>query len=626
MGVHSFTNGNGSAGAPPSGSTPPAGPPPFPGNAAPNQPNGAPEMLVDYNARFGSSDPALFRDHLVQQMLAVLIRRQKPNPLLVGPAGVGKTRLVEDLARMIASGDPKLPTQLQASTVYELPLGALVSGAGVVGQLESRVLEMIDFLVDPAHDAVLFIDEVHLLADNHDPIYSKIAQLLKPAMARGDLRLIAATTAQEARKLDDDPAFARRFARLIVDELTPSQTETVLEGALPGLLKHYRFQVQVPTDLLAEVVAVSEEFKRADQHRPDSALTLLDQSMADLVVSRQAMMSQLAASNITLTPNTGLGSQVTLGREKLAVVARRIASGNAEPPAADRLSTIGDELKADLLGQDNAIDRIGSVLLRESLQLSQRNRPATWIFAGPSGVGKTAAADILARHLTGQDAITLNMAEYSLEHDQSKLLGAGPGYVGSTSNKELPFDSLESNPYRLILLDELEKAHPAIHRLFLSALDVGWLRMASGKVIDFSKAIVVATTNAGASELTKASIGFSPSGMCQFTRLSDKAVADALGRNGFAPEFLGRFEHIIAFDALALETYTAILRAELERLEANPSLQHRGLVAPVIDDDEIDVASRSSFNPALGARPAKRAARELLEDALLAANPLLAQP
>ena len=611
MGIHSFTNGgepDNTAGAPGGGSgTALPTPNRPPGGAAPSS---APDILIDYNKRFKNADPALFRDQIIRQTIATLIRHRKPNPLLVGSAGVGKTKIVEEVARMIANGHPMIPSRLAKSTVYELPLGALVSGASLVGELESRVIELVEFVTDPVNDAILFIDEAHLLADGHDRIYSKIAQLLKPAMARGDLRLIAATTGQEARDLDDDPAFSRRLSRLIVDELTTEQTEKLLDAALPGLLTHYQNQILVPAALLPEVVRVSEDFKRADQHRPDSALTLLDQSMADLAVARG-----VAAAAGLLTP-------AILGPDKLETVARRLASGTAEPPDATRPLTIRARLHADLVGQDAVCDRIADVSARSSLQIEARVKPATWLFAGPSGVGKTATATIMAEHLTGQPPITLNMAEYSLEHDQSKLVGSGPGYVGSDSNKELPFDILESNPYRLVLLDELEKAHPAVHRLLFNALDKGWMRMASGKIVDFSKTIIVATTNAGAAELAPTSIGFASEPMAAGS-LSESRVADVLKRHGLDAAFIGRFENLVGFTPLDRGAYETILRAEFDRLAANPSLARRGLTVPAPSDDMIAEAVEASYNPALGARPAERAARRLVEDAILRNNPML---
>lgn len=616
MGIHSFTNGN--------SATPPT---PLPGGlvggpqrATPASNGVVPDLLIDYNEKFGNAAPAQFRDALIAQTQAVLIRQKKPNPLLVGPAGVGKTRIVEELARRIAISDPSVPAKLADSTIYELPLGALIAGSGVVGELESRVLEIISFIADPANDSVLFIDEVHLLVDRHDPSYAKLSQLLKPAMARGDLRMIAATTTQEARKLDNDPAFARRFGQLIVDELSIEQSVDVVSHALPGLLRHYRNGVVVPADLLPVVAEVSEQYRRADQHRPDSVLTLLDQAMADLVVTNQAVRAASAAQGIALGP----GNPPTLNHDKLVTVARRIASGNAQPLPLSRLASIGRNLTDTLLGQDRACGRISSAVLRESLQLTTRTRPMTWLFAGPSGVGKTQAAKIMAEALTGLPPVVLNMNEYGNRFDQSKLLGSGPGYVGSESNRELPFDLLDANPYRLILLDELEKADTVVHQLLLGALDEGWLRMAMGKVIDFSKAIVVATTNAGAAELNGSSVGFTGTGGAGSAGLPETALAKTLQRNGFAAEFLGRFEHLVVFDALALDTYTAIVHAELDTLIGNPALTNRSLVVPVITDDEVIARARASYNPALGARPAKRAAKELLEDALLAANPLLA--
>lgn len=620
MGLQDFSspsnpNGGGGSGAG-GGSTPSL--PSFPGMGM--QTGGLSdieEMLINYNDRFKTASPALFRDEHIAQMFSVLIGKSKPNPLMVGPAGVGKTRIVEELARLIAVGSARVPTKLLKATIYELPLSNLVAGAGVVGQLEDRVAQLVDFAVDKKNDAVVFIDEIHMLQDSHDPIYKKVAQILKPALARGDMRVIGATTMNEAKAFDDDPAFQRRFQRLVVDELTREQTIEVLHGARPGLVSHYGNQVGITDDVLTKLAVIADENSSASSHRPDNALTLLDRAMADLVVGHSTAIAAAIDAGDTGTAQA-LQSLTTLPltERKVRSVAVRLMTGMASKGAFDEASVL-DELSR-IKGQDDILDDIIDALRRDDLGTFPRKRPMAWMFAGASGVGKTEVAKIVASALTNQPPIMLNMGEYSHEHDVSRLIGAGPGYVGSNSDKELPFDTLESNPYRVILLDELEKAHRVVHRLFLTALDEGWMRMASGKVIDFSKTIIIATTNAAADAIKCKPMGFT-SGDAP-TALSRQDLIRELSQS-FDKEFLGRYSKVIAFASLTRETYAEILvssyQRERDRIALSDPRTARDIPVP-IDQDLLDRTVEETFLPDQGARPAEQAARRLIEDALLA--------
>ncbi|ROR76010.1 ATP-dependent Clp protease ATP-binding subunit ClpE [Plantibacter flavus] len=575
------------------------------------------DMLIDYNERFKGATPALFRDALIAQSISVLIGKAKPNPLLVGPAGVGKTRIVEEIARSIAVQSPLIPAQLAGSTVYELPLSNLVAGAGVVGQLEERVAALVDFATDKRNNAILFIDEIHMLQDSHDPIYKKVAQILKPALARGDMRLIGSTTMNEAKSFDDDPAFARRFSRLVVDELTREQTIDVLFAARGGFLSHYKNKVSVSDDVLTKVAVIADENSRASTHRPDNALTLLDRAMADTVVAHSSALATAQAANNAAVA-TALQSVTTLplGESKLRSVAVRLMTGMAtkEPFDEARVLSKLDRIK----GQDSIVTELIDALRRDDLGAFPRKRPMAWMFAGPSGVGKTEASKIIAQELTNQPPIILNMGEYNMEHDASRLIGSGPGYAGSESSRELPFDTLESNPYRVILLDEVEKAHRVIHRLFLTALDEGWMRMANGKVVDFSKTIIIATTNAARDSISKNPVGFSTAPERQ--PLTRQELTKALQEH-FEPEFLGRFSKLIAFAPLSRDTFTDILVASYERELDRIALSDprtAALVARPIDVDVLEAAVTASYLPDQGARPAEQAARTLIEDAVLA--------
>lgn len=621
MGLSNFTtdddtNGSGNGtGTGPGGSIP--GLPAFPGmTGVTGSIDDIKEMLIDYNERFKNAAPALYRDALIAQTISVLIGKNKPNPLLVGPAGVGKTRIAEELSRLIANGSPLIPSQLSSSTVYELPLSNLVAGAGVVGQLEQRLAELVDFASDKANDAILFIDEIHLLQDSRDPIYKKVSQILKPALARGDMRVIGATTMNEAKAFDDDPAFQRRFSRLVVDELSREQTLEVLLSARAGYIAHYKNRISVSDDVLTKLVVIADENSRASSHRPDNALTLLDRAMADSVVAQNTAIAQATASGNTAAVQALQGITLPLGEAKLRSVAVRLMTGLAtkEPFDEGRILAQLGRIK----GQDDIVDDLIDALRRDDLGTFPRTKPLAWMFAGPSGVGKTEVAKIVAQELTNQPPIMLNMGEYHAEHDASRLIGSGPGYVGSDSDKELPFDTLESNPYRVILLDEIEKAHKVIHRLFLTALDEGWMRMANGKVIDFSKTIIIATTNAAREAMSKSTVGFSVSSTPG--KLSRQELTKELQRE-FDPEFLGRFSKLIAFSSLSKDTYRDILvgcysRERARIADSDPTTA--ALVPEPIDPDVLDQTVAETYLVDQGARPAEQAARRLIEDAVMA--------
>lgn len=580
------------------------------------------EMLIDYNERFKSASPALFRDDVIRQTLSVLISRNKPNPMLIGPAGVGKTRIVEEIARRIATGHHTIPDMLKGYTVYELPLNNIVAGAGIRGQLEERVTALVNHLSDPKVKAVLFIDEIHQLGksssgDVSDHSLSKVSQMLKPALARGDIHVIGATTLQESRGFDHDPALQRRFQRLIVDELTREQTVEILKGARVSLMGHYKNKVTVDDATLEAAAVVADRYSGSASHRPDSALTLLDRTMADILVGHQHALA-LAHANNDQNSVQALQSLTTLPvtETKLKNLAIRLITGMAQRPVFDRTAIMNGLSK--LKGQDDVLGELVEVLAREQLDIFPRVKPTAWMLAGPSGVGKTESVKLISDRLTGQEPIRLNMSEYHNRHDTAKILGSPPGYVGSDSNKELPFDTLESNPYRVILLDEFEKASEEVHRLFLNALDEGSMQMASGKKIDFSKAIVVATTNAAREAMTRRSIGFQATSAS--TSMSRQELTKAL-QDVFPPELLGRFSQIVAFHPIDREVYTEVLLAAYERERTRilvESPRWSSAIPQSIDPDVLERTVTETYLADQGARPAEAAARRLIEDGLLA--------
>lgn len=569
------------------------------------------DMLINYNETYKSATPALFRDEIVTQTMSIISSSRKPNALLVGPAGVGKTAIVEEIARRIANKEASVPPQLANTTIYELPIATLVAGAGVVGDLENRITEIIKFAQDVNNDALLFIDEIHLIADSNNTTYAKIAQILKPAMARGYIRVIAATTMGEAKKLDDDPAFKRRFSSVIVDELTREQTRQILDIVLPGMLGHYQNKVTVAPDVLDEIVMTADRLMSTG-HRPDTAITLLDRALSHSVISHHAAIQEaLASGNTTSAQMLQQITHIPLTAKRLNTIAMLLVTGQSQPPHLD-VTALQTELSR-LRGQEEVLPRIVDALRRRELNVFPSTRPTSWLFAGASGVGKSETATIISSMVTGQKPIILNMAEYHDSASINRIIGSPTGYVGSDSAKERPFDTLASNPYRVIVLDEFEKADMSVQRLFLSALDTGEIQMANGPAVDLSRCIVIATTNAGRQKLSGSQMGFGD----HKHSVSKQSLTKELQKS-FDAELLGRFDDLIAFMPLGADDYAQILRDEYDRQVKRICAERPDLSFDPIDDDTIARLVDETWLVDQGARPAIRAIRALIEDMLLA--------
>lgn len=569
------------------------------------------DMLINYNETYKSATPALFRDEIVTQTMSIISSSRKPNALLVGPSGVGKTAIVEEIARRIANKEASVPPQLANTTIYELPIATLVAGAGVVGDLENRITEIIKFAQDANNDALLFIDEIHLIADSNNTTYAKIAQILKPAMARGYIRVIAATTMGEAKKLDDDPAFKRRFSSIIVDELTREQTRQILDIVLPGMLGHYQNKVTIAPDVLDEIVMTADRLMSTG-HRPDTAITLLDRALSHSVISHHAAIQEaLASGNTTSAQMLQQITHIPLTAKRLNTIAMLLVTGQSQPPHLD-VTALQTELSR-LRGQEEVLPRIVDALRRRELNIFPQTRPTSWLFAGASGVGKSETATIISSMVTGQKPIILNMAEYHDSASINRIIGSPTGYVGSDSAKERPFDTLASNPYRVIVLDEFEKADMSVQRLFLSALDTGEIQMANGPAVDLSRCIVIATTNAGRQKLSGSQMGFGD----HKHSVSKQSLTKELQKS-FDAELLGRFDDLIAFMPLGADDYAQILRDEYDRQVARICAERPDLSFDAIDDDTINRLVDETWLVDQGARPAIRAIRALIEDMLLA--------
>ena len=573
---------------------------------APQSSSDATEYLINYNDKFSQTGKAMFRDAVVSQTMAVMLGKNKPNALLVGQAGVGKTKIVEDIAYRLVSQDPSVPDKLLGSVIYELPLSNIVAGSGVVGELEEKAKSVIDFISDPDNHAILFIDEIHQLVSGNQT-YDKIAQILKPALARGEMKVIGATTLQEATNLTADPAFNRRFSRVIVDELTNEQTVEILAKSTGSYIKHYGNKVAIDNDILPMVVEIANQYGAAGNHRPDTAITLLDRTCGDAIIARKAQ-EVAAANDPTVLQAIKATPFVTITAKQLKRTAIALMTGHAKKDALDK-----DEMlrKLEVIkGQDDIIKQVVDRLAKDDKALYPRTKPLTFLFAGSSGVGKTEVTKIIAKELTGVKPITLNMPEFHSSASINRIIGAPAGYIGSDSHAELPFDVLESNPYQFILLDEFEKADRSVQTLFMGAFDEGYIKTSNGRLVDFSKAIIIATTNASHTTGKSTHIGFSAVDDSASTRR--QAIADLSG--WFPPELLNRFNMVLTFHNISKDEYRNILadtyKRDIDRIKTN----HRIALPDELDDATLDSMTEETYTPEFGARPAKRAVRDYIEE------------
>lgn len=587
-------------------------PPPNTGSNAPFSLPGQPaapdvdEILTNYNDKFKTAGPTLFRDELVHQALGILIGKNKPNALLIGPAGTGKTKIAEDIAYRLANNDPIIPDKLKNYVIYELPLSLLVSGSSLQGALEEKVHSVCEFAEDPANKAIIFIDEIHQLTQSTNSTYDKIAQILKPALARGAMKVIAATTNQEAQSLMDDPAFNRRFSRLIVDEFTREQTVEILKHSRGSFIQHYNNKIALDDTVMETTARLADEYHAAGSHRPDSAITLLDRAIGAAIVNRK-IMEQQAANDPALLSAIQSVSVIPITEKLIKNTAMQLMTGNSKPKQFDEQALA--EALAPIKGQQEAIQSIIKNIKRRDMGLMPRNTPLTMLLAGVSGCGKTEVTKLLAEYLTGIKPIILNMTEYTNPSAIQRIIGAPPGYIGYSSNAELPFDALETNPYQVILLDEFEKGDKSVQRLFMSAFDEGYIKTSKGTTIDFSRSIIIATTNAGHKERAN-TLGFAP--VKQKNKQSDTIKTLS---QWFDTELLNRFHDILTFNELDRDTYKEILaekyKAEVKTIkDERPRLQ----ILDEIPDDKLEELVDETFIPAFGARPATKTAHRFIEE------------
>ncbi len=528
-------------------------------------------------AEQGRIDPLIGREVEVERTIEILCRRRKNNPLYVGDAGVGKTALAEGLARKIFEGE--VPALLADCTIYALDMGALLAGTKYRGDFEKRLKGVLaELRNDPG--AILFIDEIHTVigAGAASGGVMDASNLIKPALASGELRCIGSTTYEEYRGIfEKDHALARRFQKIEVAEPSVPETVEILKGLRSRFEEHHG--IQYSDEALAAAADLAAKHIN-DRRLPDKAIDVIDEAGANLRLSEQ-------------------GSLVDVPHVE-AIVAKmaRIPSKSVSVSDRDVLRTLERDLKLVIFGQDRAISGLASAIKMSRSGLGEEERPVgCFLFAGPTGVGKTEVTRQLA-HALGIELVRFDMSEYMERHTVSRLIGAPPGYVGYDQGGLLT-EAINKNPHCVLLLDEIEKAHPEVFNLLLQVMDHGTLTDNNGRKTDFRNVILVMTTNAGAQEMSRPSIGFTDQ-----DHASDGMEAI---RKMFAPEFRNRLDAIIQFDSLEMDTVIRVVDKLVVELEAQ--LEEKN-VTITLDDDARHWIAKRGYDPKMGARPMARIIRE----------------
>lgn len=589
-------------------------------------------------ARRGDIDPVIGRDDEIIRVIEILNRRTKNNPVLIGEPGVGKTAVVEGLAQKIVDGD--VPHKLQGKQVIRLDVVSLVQGTGIRGQFEERMQKLMEE-IRKREDIILFIDEIHEIvgAGSASDGNMDAGNILKPALARGELQLVGATTLNEYRIIEKDAALERRMQPVKVDEPTVDETITILKGIQKKYEDYHHVQY---TDAAIEAAATLSNRYIQDRFLPDKAIDLLDEAGSKMNLTLNFVDPKVIDQRLIEAEN--LKSQATREEdfEKAAYFRDQIAKykemqkkkvtdqdtpiisektiehiieqktnipvGDLKEKEQSQLIHLAEDLKSHVIGQDDAVDKIAKAIRRNRVGLGTPNRPiGSFLFVGPTGVGKTELSKQLAIELFGSadSMIRFDMSEYMEKHSVAKLVGAPPGYVGYDEAGQLT-EKIRRNPYSLILLDEVEKAHPDVMHMFLQVLDDGRLTDGQGRTVSFKDAIIIMTSNAGTGK-AEASVGF---GAAREGRTN--SVLGELG-NFFSPEFMNRFDGIIEFKALSKDNLLQIV--ELMLADVNKRLSSNNIHLDVTDKVKEKLVDLG-YDPKMGARPLRRTIQDYIEDAI----------
>jgi len=541
---------------------------------------------LNERARQGKIDPLIGREHEVERTIQILCRRRKNNPLYVGEAGVGKTAIAEGLAKKIVEG--QVPDILKKSTIYSLDMGALLAGTKYRGDFEKRLKAVLNQVRKHEH-AVLFIDEIHTIigAGAASGGAMDASNLLKPALASGDLKCIGSTTYQEYRGIfEKDRALSRRFQKIDVVEPSVEETVQILQGLKSRFEQHHG--VKYTSHALRAAAELSARYIN-DRHLPDKAIDVIDEAGASL----HLLPPSKRKKTISVTDIENIVSKIA-----------RIPPKSVSSTDKEALRTLERDLKMVVFGQDEAIEALATSIKMARSGLAHPEKPiGSYLFSGPTGVGKTEVTRQLSKIL-GLELIRFDMSEYMERHTVSRLIGAPPGYVGFDQGGLLT-DSITKHPHAVLLLDEIEKAHPDVYNLLLQVMDHGTLTDNNGRKADFRNVIIVMTTNAGADQMGRASIGF--------TRQDHTADGAEVIKRAFSPEFRNRLDAIIPFKPLSSDTISHVVTKFVLELEAQLEEKH---VEIDVDERARAWLAKNGYDPTMGARPMARLIREKIKKAL----------
>lgn len=611
------------------------------GQQPPQQSNGLLEEFginITEIARRGDIDPVIGRDSEITRVIEILNRRTKNNPVLIGEPGVGKTAVVEGLAQKIVDGD--VPQKLRDKEVIRLDVVSLVQGTGIRGQFEERMQKLMEEIRN-RREVILFIDEIHEIvgAGAAGDGSMDAGNILKPALARGEMQLVGATTLNEYRIIEKDAALERRMQPVKVEEPSVEETITILKGIQNKYQDYHHVKY---SDAAIEAAAILSNRYIQDRFLPDKAIDLLDeagskmnltlnfvdpkeidqrlidaenrkaQATRDEDYEKAAYFRDQIAKYKEMQKTTISEEDIPLITEKEieAIIEQKtnIPVGDLKEKEQSQLINLANDLKAHVIGQDEAVDKIAKAIRRNRVGLGAPNRPiGSFLFVGPTGVGKTELSKQLAIELFGSadSMIRFDMSEYMEKHAVAKLVGAPPGYVGYEEAGQLT-EKVRRNPYSLILLDEIEKAHPDVMHMFLQVLDDGRLTDGQGRTVSFKDTIIIMTSNAGTNKV-EASVGFGAA--------IEGRTQSVLGQlsNFFSPEFMNRFDGIIEFQPLSKENLLKIVSLMLE--DVNQRLSANGIHLHVTDKVKEKLVDLG-YDPKMGARPLRRTIQDQIEDAI----------
>ncbi|MDN6161987.1 MAG: AAA family ATPase [Atopostipes sp.] len=608
-------------------------------NQPPRQDSG---ILSEYGinlndmARKGKIDGVIGRDEEIERVGEILNRRNKNNPVLIGEAGVGKTAIVEGMALNIVNGE--VPQKLANKEIIQLDVSSLVSGTGIRGQFEEKMQELIQEL-ENNEDIILFLDEIHQIvgAGSAEGSNTDAGNILKPALARGEIQLIGATTLSEYRIIEKDSALERRLQPVRVDEPSLEETYTILSG-IQDKYEDYH-QVKYNDKAIKAAIDLSDRYIQ-DRFLPDKAIDLLDESGSKKNLTIQVQdpetiqekidqaekAKQAATEREDFEKAAFYRDQITKYEEMLEQqvpdsemptvteqdminiieIKTNIPVGELKKKEQTQLRDLDKELQKEVIGQDEAIDKVTRAVRRNRIGLRKTERPiGSFMFVGPTGVGKTELAKSLTQELFGsRDAyIRLDMSEFMDRHSSSKLIGSPPGYVGYDEAGQLT-EQVRHNPYSLVLVDEVEKAHPDVLNMFLQIMDDGQLTDAQGRTVDFKNTIIIMTSNAGTGS-GEANVGFAAT-----LEGTQQSILNQLG-DYFKPEFLNRFDAIVEFNSLTKENLLGIVDIMLD--EINESMAEHGIIIHVNREAKEKLVDLG-YDPEMGARPLRRVIEEQIED------------